>query len=163
VRKCQICKENEYVWIWQPLGPDEDVKESFCLPGGHFRGFPTIAVCPQCKVDIQTGKETRYTYQGTEYIVNQDQAEEEAITDYMLHMHRLLTDQKYADWQEEFRGRWHFQGFKARGHLPHAFIMQLHDAGYSPDEALDLFKIADAEAYARHMEMVEVEQQAQTA
>jgi len=63
--KCQICKENEKEWSWQP-----DLK-SFYLPGNHIRGSIAIAVCNACREKIKAGDEVRYTYKGQEYIANE--------------------------------------------------------------------------------------------
>lgn len=70
MKKCQICKQNERTWTWQPFGPDESPTGSFSVPGSHYRGFPTIGVCDDCKENIENGVETHYTYRGQEYIVN---------------------------------------------------------------------------------------------
>ena len=69
--KCQVCKRNEREWLWQPLGPSEKDNDTFTLPGHQYRGFPAIAVCDACRLDIENGKETRYTYKGKAYIANE--------------------------------------------------------------------------------------------
>src|SRR2546430_3515905 len=63
--KCQVCRQNEQGWSWQP-----DL-ESFYLPGNHIRGFKTIKVCETCRENIKAGEEVHYTYKGQEYIVNE--------------------------------------------------------------------------------------------
>src|SRR5580765_6845463 len=77
--------------------------------------------------------------------------------DELLHMQRLNTDIAYAEWSESFRCHWHEQGFSSSGDIPHSFIIELFDAGYAPDEAFELFKIADAESFARRREQEEIE------
>lgn len=42
--KCRICKEREAEWSWQPFGPAEDSRETFTVPGWHYRGFAVIPV-----------------------------------------------------------------------------------------------------------------------
>jgi hypothetical protein len=52
-KKCKIgdCGK-EATWSMQPFGPDERI--AFSLFGSHYRGFPTIAVCDDCKNQIQS-------------------------------------------------------------------------------------------------------------
>ncbi len=68
--RCQICKAEEVTWSWQPLGPDQDVKKAFVLPGSHHRAFPVVKVGDACKKSIQAGVETTYTYKHQQYTAN---------------------------------------------------------------------------------------------
>jgi hypothetical protein len=41
--KCQVCKQEQAEWAWQPFGPNE-TPDSYTLIGSHYRGFPVIKV-----------------------------------------------------------------------------------------------------------------------
>lgn len=86
----------------------------------------------------------------------------ELEADYRHHMRRLISDPAYAKWQETFRYHWQVQNWHSLGNIPHAFIIEMYDHGYSAEDAFELFKIADAESYARRREMEEIESQSFT-
>lgn len=71
--KCRICKNEEALWSWQPLGPAEDSRETFTAPGFHYRGFPVIPVCDDCKQNIQGGDEVQFDYKSITYTCIDDQ------------------------------------------------------------------------------------------
>ena len=52
--RCQCCRVNESEWAWQPFGPDDKIT-SFSVPGYHYRGFPALKICNDCKVDVENG------------------------------------------------------------------------------------------------------------
>lgn len=56
--KCSICHLNRSVYLWQPFGPDESPL-LFARPGYHYRGFPTVRVCEDCRRRILEGKPVR--------------------------------------------------------------------------------------------------------
>jgi len=70
--KCRVCKLSEAEWAWQPFGPDEGIG-SFALLGNHYRGFPVVKICEQCKDDIQAGLPMEFEYKGTRYIAGDDE------------------------------------------------------------------------------------------
>lgn len=75
---------------------------------------------------------------------------------YLQHIDRMFKVRDYASWYCAF-----FSTILAHpwqewphGHLePYAFPMQLFDAHYPPQEAVELFVRADMERYARQMEV----------
>jgi hypothetical protein len=69
MEKCQICKVNQSSWIWQPFGPAEDAF-LFTFPGSHYRGFPAIKVCDDCRGIIQKNEPVDFYYKGRHYIGN---------------------------------------------------------------------------------------------
>ena len=74
--KCQICKDEDAQWAWQPFGPDES-PDSFAFLGNHYRGFPVIKVGDVCKNAFQTADfEVRFTYKGHHYIGKDHQVRE---------------------------------------------------------------------------------------
>jgi hypothetical protein len=52
--KCQNCRTNDTVWAWQPFGPDETIY-CFTTLGSHYRGFPAIGICDDCRNDVLNG------------------------------------------------------------------------------------------------------------
>jgi hypothetical protein len=74
--KCQVCKQEEATWAWQPFGPGETANE-YTLPGNHYRGFPIIKVGESCKNDFEKGDfPVRFTYKGHTYIGENHQVRE---------------------------------------------------------------------------------------
>ena len=65
--KCQICKQKERDWSWQPFGPDESAL-TFALPGSHYRGFPVIGVCDWCKAKIERKEAVSFQYRGQQVV-----------------------------------------------------------------------------------------------
>lgn len=63
--RCQVCKQNEAEWSWQPFGPAEG--GSFALPGNHYRGFPVIKTCLACKEKAQQGLPVQFSYKNNLY------------------------------------------------------------------------------------------------
>lgn len=51
MNKCAICHAKPIDMTWQPCGPDESTT-CFVTPGSHFRGFPAIGVCADCRDQI---------------------------------------------------------------------------------------------------------------
>lgn len=64
---CQCCKEQEAEWSWQPFGPGIGTEGVFTLPGSHYRGYPVIKICSECKAIIQHGTAVHFTYKSTRY------------------------------------------------------------------------------------------------
>jgi len=48
---CYVCHEHEAIYAWQPFGPGDDYN-CFTSPGSHYRGFPVIKVCDDCRTRI---------------------------------------------------------------------------------------------------------------
>lgn len=71
--QCRICKDREAQWSWQPFGPAEDSRETFTVPGWHYRGFPVIPVCEVCKDKIQAGEVVQFDYKRTTYSCIEDE------------------------------------------------------------------------------------------
>jgi len=56
--RCVTCGKREIAsdgWTWQPFGPDDKIA-AFTTPGYHYRGFPALHVCDDCKRAIQNGE-----------------------------------------------------------------------------------------------------------
>lgn len=68
--KCQACERKQYpvTWAWQPFGPDDDIEQSFVLPGSHYRGFPVIKLCTSCKYAVQHEHKLSFSYRGNTYM-----------------------------------------------------------------------------------------------
>lgn len=67
--KCVTCGKTEIAddgWTWQPFGPGEHAL-LFSFPGGHFRGFPALHVCDDCKQAIKRGEIVTFKYRGKVY------------------------------------------------------------------------------------------------
>jgi hypothetical protein len=58
--KCAICYKNQGDWAWQPFGPDE--QDTFTLSGNHYRGFPVVKVCDECKKQVEAGESVLFRY-----------------------------------------------------------------------------------------------------
>jgi len=63
--KCAICRHARTIHAFQPFGPDD--KPLFTALGSHYRGFPVIPVCDECKQRILSGAPYSFTYQGDIY------------------------------------------------------------------------------------------------
>ena len=61
--KCAICGNKKEGWTWQPFGPEEGLN-CFTAPGHHYRGFPALHCCDECKQAIQRGDPASFKYQG---------------------------------------------------------------------------------------------------
>jgi hypothetical protein len=70
--KCQVLKDQEAVWAWQPFGIADDPRETFTLLGSHYRGFPVIKVSDSAKARIQAGEEIHFVYNKRVYTVRGD-------------------------------------------------------------------------------------------
>lgn len=68
MRKCQICKQQEQDWTWQPFGPNETAI-CFVTPGNHYRGFTAVGCCDACKDRIEAGEAVTFKYCGSSYTV----------------------------------------------------------------------------------------------
>jgi hypothetical protein len=68
MKRCAVCHGNNSAMAWQPFGPGEDWKV-FCLPGSHYRGFPTIPVCLDCMARINADDDVAFTYRNVPYVV----------------------------------------------------------------------------------------------
>lgn len=101
MRKCSICKTEEITWTFQPLGPGEDAKTAFVLPGSHYRGFPAIGVCYACKANIEGGEEVQYTYKGRQYTTNKPPRPDY----YPADLHTDLWDGGTGLWNENGTGQ----------------------------------------------------------
>jgi hypothetical protein len=66
--KCKTCNTDEPIWAWQPFGPDD--KGITALLGSHYRGFPVIPICNQCKSDADAGIPLEFIYKKERYIGN---------------------------------------------------------------------------------------------
>jgi hypothetical protein len=74
--KCQVCKDEEAIWAWQPFGPNE-TPDSFAFLGNHYRGFPVIKVGDVCKNAFQTSDFlVEFEYKGHHYIGKDHQVRE---------------------------------------------------------------------------------------
>lgn len=62
--ECEVCRAQGAAWAWQPFGPDEDAKSAFSTLGSHYRGFPVVKVCDECKEKVQAGQTVSFTYKG---------------------------------------------------------------------------------------------------
>ncbi len=51
----------------------EDSRETFTVPGWHYRGFPAIPLCDQCKEKIQAGETVQFSYKGVTYTCIDDE------------------------------------------------------------------------------------------
>lgn len=73
---CAVCHtKGSADWAWQPFGPDESVL-CFALAGSHYRGFPVVPVCNQCKKLLERkpdGHPIVFTYQGLGYALIDNQ------------------------------------------------------------------------------------------
>ena len=67
MRKCQSCRKGEALWAWQPFGPDESL-QSFTALGSHYRGFPVITICDECKGKVQSRHDVAFTYRKVPYL-----------------------------------------------------------------------------------------------
>lgn len=68
--KCKVCNENkDYLNSWQPFGPSDSTL-CFSLAGSHYRGFPTIKCCDDCKKLLENGESVTFTYKGRIYVAN---------------------------------------------------------------------------------------------
>lgn len=47
---CQFCGVNRADWYMQYVGSDAP---TYCIPGWHYRGFPTTPICDECKQQIE--------------------------------------------------------------------------------------------------------------
>jgi hypothetical protein len=78
--KCQICKDEEAEWAWQPFGPDTS-PDSYALLGSHYRGHPVIKVGDVCKTAFQSGDfEVKFEYKGYHFIGKDHQVKEVHIS-----------------------------------------------------------------------------------
>ena len=74
--KCRSCKTNESVHTWQPFGPDDSIL-CFTRPGYHYRGFPAIGICEDCKNNVENGNPgVIFTYKKTGYYALDHQVKE---------------------------------------------------------------------------------------
>ena len=64
--KCHVCQNNVAEWAWQPFGPSEDA-DCFTALGSHYRGFPVIKICDDCKQRYQSGEPLVFVYRGLWY------------------------------------------------------------------------------------------------
>lgn len=70
MRTCAFTNCNhEQTWTMQPFGPEETA--CFTLPGAHYRGFATLAICDEHKELVQGASDVAgsFTYKGTLYTV----------------------------------------------------------------------------------------------
>lgn len=67
--KCKVCKQ-EAEWAWQPFGPSDDTRTSFTSLGWHYRGFPVVKTCDECKKKFEQGETLTFTYKKVEYTAN---------------------------------------------------------------------------------------------
>lgn len=77
-RRCELCRLNNAIYAWQPLGPDESPR-SLQVLGSHYRGFPLIRVCGECADPISqsplssNSRVPSFVYKGQAYIVENEQ------------------------------------------------------------------------------------------
>lgn len=89
--KCQICKDEQASWAWQPFGPDE-LPDSFAFLGSHYRGFPVIKVGDSCKHAFQSGDfEVKFSYEGHLFVGKDHRIKEVHIS--LWKSDRISTDQ----------------------------------------------------------------------
>lgn len=92
--KCQICKEQEVAYAWQPFGPNE-TPDSYTLIGSHYRGFPVIKACSSCKMAFQSGDfPVKFEYQGHHFVGENHRIKEVNVSLWLGESHRTseLTD-----------------------------------------------------------------------
>lgn len=77
--KCQVCRDDQATWAWQPFGPN-DTPDSFTLLGNHYRGFTVIKVCDSCKRQFQRGSALVFTYQYVLYKITKVSRERHDLT-----------------------------------------------------------------------------------
>lgn len=70
IRTCVLCRtRTDAVWTWQPFGPEEDPRHAFTWPGNHYRGFPALTVCNECRFRIAgRQEELSFQYKGRRYL-----------------------------------------------------------------------------------------------
>lgn len=60
-RRCEMCAafgrppSEDAIWAYQPNGPDEH--PTYTTLGSHYRGFTMLAVCDNCKDQLQAAEE----------------------------------------------------------------------------------------------------------
>ena len=74
--KCGVCGRrwvlsDEYL-VWQPLGPDKDVRKAFYEPKSYWKHHPQIIACYGCKLRIEKGANVRFKHQGDLYSLEGD-------------------------------------------------------------------------------------------
>jgi hypothetical protein len=69
---CQVCNTNNAEWAWQPFGPS-DKADTFTTLGSHYRGFPVVKICDECKETAKSGSPLQFTLSGATYIGDRDQ------------------------------------------------------------------------------------------
>lgn len=65
--KCECGQEAEFAW--QPFGPEPNCRDkgAFTALGSHYRGFPVVKVCWDCKGRAQNGETVLFTYKKQVY------------------------------------------------------------------------------------------------
>jgi len=85
--KCQICKDEEASWAFQPFGPDE--KPTFTLLGSHYHGFQIIKVGSICKNAFQSGDfPIEFEYKGYHYVGENHEVREVHVRLWLGESHR---------------------------------------------------------------------------
>jgi len=69
IAKCQICRRAVAEWTWQPFGPSDDFTCAFTALGSHYRGFPAVKTCENCRQQIKTER-VIFTYRHNGYVTN---------------------------------------------------------------------------------------------
>ena len=70
MKRCQLCQSNMVEIMWQPFGPGEDAL-CFSFPGHHYRGFPSLGICMDCKEHLRDSSEDiTFTYRKKAYVFN---------------------------------------------------------------------------------------------
>lgn len=65
-KRCAVCKRLfEDGWTWQPFGPDSN--SIFMAVGWHYRGFPALFVCDDCKGLIEGEGTVTFQYKKQSY------------------------------------------------------------------------------------------------
>lgn len=81
--KCQVCGHNFYfTMIWQPFGPAEHPR-LFTFRGDHFRGFPALTICENCKLDVEVNGTVEFSYKGKRFVAIGDTDRVVPIPEYV--------------------------------------------------------------------------------
>ncbi len=80
--KCCCCGTSNAEIAWQPFGPADNCRddESFMAPGFHYRGFPVLRVCDDCRGQLGNGEWLSFTYKGKQWHVEGETLRSDTIT-----------------------------------------------------------------------------------
>jgi hypothetical protein len=62
-KRCKVCGQLvAFGYSWQPCGPSDSSRDNFAYPGWHYRGFPVVFICEDCKERIERGDTVTFEY-----------------------------------------------------------------------------------------------------